>query len=82
VSESERTFDRPIFPIAREDTDFGLPFGHVVRASSRGSGILFTLHNTVGWSPALEKERPSSPPLPALCPVRLSAIVGSGEAVL
>jgi hypothetical protein len=68
VSESERTFDGPIFPIAREDTDFGLPFGHVVRASSRGSGILFTLHNTFGWSPALEEERPSSPhfPLPVL----------------
>ncbi len=46
VSESERTFDGPIFSIAREDTDFGLPFGHVARGSSRGGGILSTLHNT------------------------------------
>ena len=33
MSESERTSDGPIFPITREDTDFGPPFGHVVRAS-------------------------------------------------
>jgi hypothetical protein len=33
VSESERTSNGPIFPITREDTDFGLSFGHVVRAS-------------------------------------------------
>ena len=74
VSESERTFDGPIFPITREDTDFGLPFGHVVRASSRGGGILFTLHNTFEWSLAFGEERPSSP-TSGPCPVWLSALL-------
>jgi hypothetical protein len=35
VSEYERTSDEPIFPITREDTDFGLPFGRVVSEEER-----------------------------------------------
>ena len=35
MSESERTSDEPIFPITREDTDFGLPFGRVVSEEER-----------------------------------------------
>jgi hypothetical protein len=87
VSESERTFDGPIFPITREDTDFAASpsvtrtkncgsetRGATLARRSRGGGILFTLHNTFEWCPALGEERPSSPTSRSLsCPdLRLS----------
>jgi hypothetical protein len=75
VSESERTFDGPICPITREDTDFGLPFGHVVRASSRGAAsCLLHIIPLNGLRPWGTKDVPHFP-----LPVRLSAFLVSGS---
>lgn len=66
VSDSERTFDGPIFPITREETDFGLPFGHVARGSSReAASCLLCIIHLNQWSPALGRNV-LRPPLPAL----------------
>jgi hypothetical protein len=82
VSDSERTFDGPIFPITREETDFGLPFGHVARGTSReAASCLLCIIHLNQWSPALGRN---------VCPaVRLSAFLvqllasnGGGEFVL